>query len=198
MKPPTREDLELYVIGEYDGDLAALEQYLATDEAARAIVAEEAELELSLRAAGAAGTFCAACDDIVRADQCESCGACVRTGGYTIERVIVQHAHGRMYVARDADRTKVALKELAFVQAPDAEARAAFEREARILRALDHPAIPQFVASFEEGRGVHTRYYLAQQLVDGQSLAARLGEHFYTEVEIIELARQVLRVLVYL
>ena len=198
MKPPTREDLELYVIGEYDGDLAALEQYLATDEAARAIVAEEAELELSLRAAGAAGTFCPACDDVVRADQCESCGACVRAGGYTIERVVVQHAHGRMYVARDADRTKVALKELAFVQAPDAEARAAFEREARILRALDHPAIPRFVASFEEGRGVHTRYYLAQELVDGQSLAVRLGEHFYAEAEIIELARQVLRVLVYL
>jgi hypothetical protein len=198
MKPPTREDLELYVIGEYDGDLAALEQYLATDEAARVIVAEEAALELSLRAAGAAGTFCPACDDVVRGDQCESCGASVRAGGYTIERVIVQHAHGRMYVARDADRTKVALKELAFVQAPDAEARAAFEREARILRALDHPAIPRFVASFEEGRGVHTRYYLAQELVDGQSLASRLGEHFYVEAEIIELARQVLRVLVYL
>ncbi|MEO8842457.1 MAG: protein kinase [Kofleriaceae bacterium] len=198
MKPPTREDLELYVIGEYDGDIAALEQYLATDEAARAIVAEEAELELALRAAGAAGTFCAACDDVVRADQCESCGACVRAGGYTIERVLVQHSHGRMYVARDADRTKVALKELAFVHAPDAEARAAFEREARMLRALDHPAIPRFVASFEEGRGVHTRYYLAQDLVDGQSLAARLGEHFYAEAEIIELARHVLRVLVYL
>ena len=198
MKPPTREDLELYVIGEYDGDLAALEQYLATDEAARAIVAEEAELELALREAGAAATFCLVCDDIVRADQCESCGACVRAGGYTIERVIVQHAHGRMYVARDADRTKVALKELAFVQAPDADARSAFEREARMLRALDHPAIPRFVASFEEGRGVHTRYYLAQELVDGESLAARLGEHFYAEAEIIELARQVLRVLVYL
>jgi len=198
MKPPTREDLELYVIGEYDGDLAALEQYLATDEAARAIVAEEAELELALREAGATATFCLVCDDIVRADQCESCGACVRAGGYTIERVIVQHAHGRMYVARDADRTKVALKELAFVQAPDAEARAAFEREARMLRALDHPAIPRFVASFEEGHGVHTRYYLAQELVDGESLAARLGEHFYAEAEIIELARQVLRVLVYL
>ena len=198
MKPFTREDLELYVIGDYDGDLAALEQYLATDETARAIVAEEAKLELALRSAGAAGTFCPACDDVVVGDQCETCGASVRAGGYTIDRVIVQHAHGRMYVARDADGTRVALKELAFVQKPDADAHAAFEREARMLRALEHPAIPHFVASFEEGSGVHTRYYLAQELVEGQSLAARLGDHFFAEPEIIEIARSVLRVLVYL
>ena len=56
------------------------------------------------------------------------------------------NAHGRMYVARDADGTQVALKELAFVQSPTLEAIAAFEREAKFLRALEHPAIPRFVA----------------------------------------------------
>jgi hypothetical protein len=103
-----------------------------------------------------------------------------------------------MYVARDADGKQVALKELAFVQAPTLAAIAAFEREAKFLRALAHPAIPRFVASFEEGAGVHVRYYLAQELVTGESLDARLAEHWFTEAEIIQIAREVLGVLVYL
>jgi len=195
---PTREDLELYVMGCYDGDVAALEAHVAEDDAARAIVADESALELALRDMAAAATFCPACDDVVRGDQCATCGAVVRVGGYTIERVLVQNTHGRMYVARDVDGRRVALKELAFVQAPGADAHAAFEREARFLRALDHPSIPRFVASFEEGRGVHTRYYLAQELVAGVSLDARLDDHFFDEKEITELARSVLTVLVYL
>lgn len=193
----TREDVELYVMGQYDGDVAALERAIAADPALAQIVAEEARLEELLRDAAAAATFCPACDDLVRSSRCDSCGAAVTPGGYTVERVLVSNAHGRMYVARDADGRRVALKELAFVQAPSPGAVAAFEREATFLRALEHPAIPRFLASFEEGSGVHTRYYLAQELVEGVSLD-HLDEHWYTEAEITALARQVLEVLVYL
>ncbi len=198
----SRDDIALYVMGAYDGDTAALESRIADDADARAMLLEEAELELSLRDAAASGTFCTNCDDLVvdlsEPVRCSSCGAAVSPGGYAIERVIVANAHGRMYVARDADGKRVALKELAFVQSPSTETVAAFEREAKFLRALEHPAIPRFVAAFEEGSGVHTRYYLAQELVDGTALDTRLDEHFYSETEIIEIARQVLGVLVYL
>ena len=51
---PTRDELEHYVIGAYDGDVGALEDHLARDPAARAIVAEEASLEMLLRDAAAA------------------------------------------------------------------------------------------------------------------------------------------------
>ncbi|HEY4060100.1 MAG TPA: serine/threonine-protein kinase, partial [Kofleriaceae bacterium] len=198
----TRDDLALYTMGAYDGDAAALEAKVADDDAARAMLAEEAELELLLRDAAMAGTFCTNCDDLI-ADtsepvRCRECGAAAAPGGYTVERVLVANAHGRMYVARDADGTRVALKELAFVQSPSADTVAAFEREAKFLRALAHSAIPRFRAAFEEGSGVHTRYYLAQELVEGTALDARLDEHFYTEAEIIDIAGQVLRVLVYL
>lgn len=198
----SRDDIALYVMGAYDGDIAALEARIADDAAARDMLAEEAALELSLRDAAEAGTFCPNCDDLV-ADttepvRCVSCGAAVAPGGYAIERVIVANAHGRMYVARDADGKQVALKELAFVQSPSTETIAAFEREAKFLRALEHPAIPRFLAAFEEGAGVHTRYYLAQELVDGTALDTRLADHFYSEKEIVEIARQVLGVLVYL
>ena len=207
-----REDIELYVMGQYDGDVAALERAIADDPALAQIAADEAGLEVLLRSAAAAATFCAACDDLVptrhgsdqsgsRAgvvgERCDSCGCAVRPGGYTVERVLVSNAHGRMYVARDADGKKVALKELAFVHAPSAEAQAAFEREAKFLRALEYPAIPKFLASWQEGEGVHARYYLAQELVDGTPLD-RLDDHWYSEAEIVGVAKQVLAILVYL
>ena len=194
---PNRDDLVLYVSGNYDGDTAALERAIVDDPALAAIVAEEARFEELLRDAAAAATFCAGCSEIVREARCDSCGVAVRPGGYSVERVLVANAHGRMYVARDADGKRVALKELAFVNAPSTAALAAFEREAKFLQALEHSAIPRFVAAFEEGSGVHTRYYLAQELVEGNALD-RIEDHWYSESEIVETARQVLRVLVYL
>ncbi|HEY5925742.1 MAG TPA: protein kinase [Kofleriaceae bacterium] len=194
---PTREDLELYVTGNYDGDIEALERAIAEDPKLAAIVAEEAKLDIVLRDAAATATFCPACDALVRSERCDACGASARPGGYTVERVLVSNAHGRMYVARDADGKRVALKELAFVHAPSPAAHAAFEREAKFLRALDHPAIPRFCASFEEGKGVHARYYLAQELVEGTPLD-RLDDHWYSEAEIVDIAKQVLAILVYL
>ena len=194
----TREDLELYVMGLYEGDATALERDIAADPAARAIVADEARLDLLLRDAAAAATFCPACDDLVRGARCDACGAAVRPGGYTVERVLVSNAHGRMYAARDVDGKQVALKELAFIQSPGPDALAAFEREARFLRALEHPAIPRFCASFQEDAGVHARYYLAQDLVVGEALDDRLETHWFSEAEIVGIARQVLDVLVYL
>ena len=193
----TREELALYVMGEHE-DPTAIEEALSTDAELTARVADEARFEMLLHAAAAGATFCAGCGDPVSQSRCDSCGAAIAPGGYLVERVLVSSAHGRMYVARDADGKQVALKELAFLHAPGLDAVAAFEREAKFLRALDHPAIPRFVASFEEGTGVHTRYYLAQELVTGEPLDARLTEHWYSEDEIIETARQVLGVLVYL
>jgi protein kinase-like protein/PEGA domain-containing protein len=194
----TREDIELYLMGAYDGDSAALERALADDAELRALVTEEARFEEQLREAAAAARFCPGCRDLVRGARCDACGVALEPGGYVVERVLVKSAHGRMYVARDADRKLVALKELAFVQSPTLDMIAAFEREAKMLRALEHPAIPRFVASFEEGAGVHTRYYLAQELVAGEPLDAHLESHFFTEREAIELARNVLEVLTYL
>jgi hypothetical protein len=194
----TRDDVALYMMGQYDGDVAALEAELGRDDELRAAAVEEARFEMLLRDAAAAAAFCSACSDVVRDTRCASCGAAVRAGGYAIEAVLVHNAHGRMYRAHDADGTVVALKELAFVRQPGADAFAAFEREAKLLRALDHAAIPRFVAAFEEGSGVNTRYYLAQELVAGVSLEARLADHWFDERELVVIAKQVLAVLVYL
>src|SRR6185312_8676590 len=73
-----REAIQLYVMGNYDGDIAALEQAIADDPALQQMLAEEAHLEELMRGAAAAATFCPACDDLVRGNRCDSCGAAVK------------------------------------------------------------------------------------------------------------------------
>ena len=67
-----------------------------------------------------------------------------------------------------------------------------------LCSALEHPGHPAILRErSKEGHGVHTRYYLAQELVDGKALD-RLDDHWYSEAEIVDIASQVLGVLVYL
>ena len=133
-----------------------------------------------LRDAAAAATFCLGCDDLVRDERCDNCGAAVRSRGYVVERVLVSNAHGRMYVAHDADGKQVALKELAFVHAPSLRPRSrrSSARPGSCARSSTRRSRAS-CASFEEGRGVHTRYYLAQELIAGTALDARLRDHWY-------------------
>ena len=65
---PTREDLELYVMGAYDGDVAELERAIASDRSVADVVVREAELELLLREAATVATFCPGCRDRVEAE----------------------------------------------------------------------------------------------------------------------------------
>lgn len=74
MTSPTRDDLALYAMGHYEGDTDAIEQLLAGDPDARAQLAAEADLELLLRDAASAATFCSVCHDLVRGDRCGACG----------------------------------------------------------------------------------------------------------------------------
>jgi serine/threonine-protein kinase len=100
-----------------------------------------------------------------------------------------------MYLAQDAAGQRVALKELAFALAPSANSIDAFEREARLLREIVDPAVPRFLSSFREGDGPRLRLYLAQEFVEGETLAQRLTRGALDEAACRDLARQVLRVL---
>ena len=103
-----------------------------------------------------------------------------------------------MYLAQDASDRKVALKELIFALVPTIEALEAFEREGKFLQRLEHPGIPRFVESFRFGTGVHTRLYLAQEFLEGVTLAARIEKQRLSESEFVYLAQQVLGILSYL
>jgi serine/threonine protein kinase len=199
MSHPSGNELDLYVIGAHDEFVAAsIVSHLAECAACAAELARQARLEEQLAEVAAAACYCPGCGRVVPGTRCEHCGSAVRVAGYRVVKILVVNAHGRLYLAHDPQGQLVALKELAFVQAPSLEALEAFEREARMLRQLDHPAIPRFVASFHEGDGIHTRLYLAQEHIEGESLERLLEHTSIGEQEAIDIARQVLDVLVYL
>jgi serine/threonine protein kinase len=129
------------------------------------------------------------------APRCEHCGAAIRAGGYVVLRTISQGPHGRVYEALGPKGKVVALKELIFSLVPDAATLDAFQREAELLRALSHSQIPRLLDAFSEGVGVNTRLYLAQELVEGESLQDVITRAPLSSLEAKRMARQVLRVL---
>jgi Protein kinase domain len=196
---PAPEALELYVLGAHEEvPVQALEAHLRRCPACTDEVRRQAQLDLALAEAASDAVFCPACGGVILEARCPQCGAVAAVGDFRIDKVLVQNAHGRMYLARDRAGQAVALKELAFVQPPHPDAVAAFEREGRLLRQLSHPQIPRFVASFRAGEGVHTRLYLAQEYVEGESLLARMSRHQFSEEEAQAVALEVLTVLEYL
>ncbi|MBS1151250.1 MAG: serine/threonine protein kinase, partial [Myxococcaceae bacterium] len=140
---------------------------------------------------------CIGCNAAVDQPRCEHCGIAVAPGGWNIVRQIATGPHSRVFLA-EKNGEQAALKELLFALVPDAALLEGFEREARLLAQLSHPAIPRLVESFTEGKGVHTRLYLAQQFVRGKSLLQQLEHHRFDEAEAKRLARSLLEILEYL
>ncbi len=141
---------------------------------------------------------CGVCSQPVEGARCTGCGAAHTAGAFRITRVIAVTPHSRLYGAVGPGGQTVALKELLFATVPTIEQVEAFEREAKLLQQLDHPAIPRFVASFSEGTGLGLRLYLAQQLVPSDSLQSRVGHRPFTAAEAIQCAEALLEVLRYL
>lgn len=142
--------------------------------------------------------LCPVCSAALSPPRCDACGAALSPGGFRVEGLLSQTAHGRVYRARGESGAQVALKELVFALAPDAASIDAFEREARMLERLEHPAIPRFVSAFREGSGIHLRLYLAQELVEGEPLSESLRRGPSPAGTLRALARQALEVLGYL
>ena len=74
-----------------------------------------------------------------------------------------------------------------------------FEREARILQQLNHPAIPQYLNYFKTETELDIYFYIVQQLAFGQSLADLISQGWQPEEATVKnIAEQILEVLVYL
>ena len=92
-------------------------------------------------------------------------------GPYRIDRLIGAGGMGEVYQARDTRLGRdVAIKVLPAAFTADAERLARFEREARLLAALNHSHIAA-IYGFEEAQDVRA---LILELVEGETLAARL------------------------
>ncbi len=115
-------------------------------------------------------------------------------GRYRIVRQLGQGGMGAVYEAVDERLdTIVALKETLFA---DEKLRKQFEREARLLARLHHPALPRVSDHFNEGDG----QFLVMQYIAGVDLAEMLADRksAFPEEDVIRWADQLCDALDYL
>ncbi len=111
-----------------------------------------------------------------------------RFGAYLVHERIGVGGMGEVYRARDTRLGRdVAIKVLPQAFANDADRLARFEREARVLAALDHPHIGT-IHGIEESDGVRA---LVLGLVGGDTLAERIARGPLSIAEALEYARQI-------
>ncbi len=111
-----------------------------------------------------------------------------RLGPFEVIEPLGAGGMGEVYRARDTRLGRgVAIKVLpdSFAASPERVAR--FEREARVLAALNHPGIAA-IYGFEQVDGVH---FLVLELVEGRTLAHRIDRGALPLREALEIARQI-------
>ncbi|HUK52695.1 MAG TPA: protein kinase, partial [Candidatus Binatia bacterium] len=111
-----------------------------------------------------------------------------RLGPYEILSRLGAGGMGEVYRAHDTrlDRD-VALKVLPSARALDEAARNRFRKEALALSKLNHPNIAT-IFDFNSGDGLD---YLVMELVEGESLATRIGSQSLAEKEVAALGAQI-------
>gem|GEM_PF-6519488 len=149
--------------------------------------------------------ICATCGGELRAEHspastCPACsGPVLLAGRYALAGVLGRGANGITYrAARVADGTSFAVKEIPVRTLESAKALELFEREARVLRELSHPAIPRYEEDFVFGTGKSAALYLVQELVDGKTLAEEMASRRYDVSEVLAIVAEVAAVLDYL
>jgi hypothetical protein len=109
-------------------------------------------------------------------------------GPYKILDKLGEGGMGEVYRAHDGRlRRDVAIKVLPALLANDRDRLARFEREAQTLAALSHPHIAA-VFGFES---IGTTHALVMELVEGQTLADRVGRGAVPMPEALDYARQI-------
>ncbi|MCC0176898.1 protein kinase [Waterburya agarophytonicola K14] len=104
-------------------------------------------------------------------------------GSYQILRTLGRGGMGTTYLAWDRNRTVqnapmlLVLKEMNADMARIPKARELFEREARILKSLEHPGIPQYYDFFVE----NDRKYLVMELIHGHNLEQFVNQRGATD-----------------
>ena len=111
-----------------------------------------------------------------------------RLGVYDVREQIGAGGMGEVYRARDTRlRRDVAIKILPAAVNADGDRLARFEREARLLAALNHPNIAT-IHGIEESNGIRA---IVMELVEGETLAARIARGPIPLPEAFPIMRQV-------
>jgi eukaryotic-like serine/threonine-protein kinase len=117
-----------------------------------------------------------------------------RLGPYEILTPLGSGGMGEVYRARDSKLGRdIAVKVLPDAFARDADRMARFQREAKLLAALNHPNIAA-IYGFEDSNGAHA---LVMELVEGPTLADRIKQGPIPIDEALRIAKQICEALEY-
>lgn len=119
---------------------------------------------------------------------------------YRIDSILGEGGIGTTYEALDIQTgDRIALKTLTLRRMNEWKVLELFEREAKVLSQLNHPAIARYLDYFQIESEFDRGFYIVQQLVEGKSLAQEIADGWHgNEAKIKEIATQVLDVLIYL
>ncbi|NJL60922.1 MAG: serine/threonine protein kinase [Methylacidiphilales bacterium] len=123
---------------------------------------------------------------------------------YQLERLLGNNGIRQTWLAKDLqapsdiDDSRVVIKLLAFGGAVQWDDLKLFEREAQILKQLEHPRIPQYIDYFcIDDRSLW--FALVEEYIPGESLKEKLANNRrFTEKQARKIAIDVLKILVYL
>lgn len=124
-------------------------------------------------------------------------------GSYRLIRSLGVGGFGETWLGeREADGLAVAVKMLSLDRLSDWKALELFEREAKVLAELDHPAIPAVHDYFSQGVGEGSgppTWFLVQTYVEGRSLRQMIADRGrLSGAEAEALLRRILGILDYL
>eukprot|EP00898_Chlorokybus_atmophyticus_P008350 jgi/Chlat1/8516/Chrsp80S07811 len=120
-------------------------------------------------------------------------------GAYKILRMLGTGGFSTTYEALNSAGEPVALKELSLRTMKDWKVLDMFHREARVMKSLEHPSIPEYLDSFEVDMEDDHKFYIVQRVAPGKSLAALVADGWRpTEAQVLWIAFQLLQVLEYL
>ena len=121
-------------------------------------------------------------------------------GCYQLEKILGKGGLGTTYCARDMrNDQQVAIKVVTFKAATAWKALELIERETKVLKNLQHPAIPTYLDAFEDCEGSRQTFYLVQELAPGCSLAQWIEQGWQpSQKESVAIAEQMLEILCYL
>ena len=126
-------------------------------------------------------------------------------GRYSLQRSLGQNGGRQTWLAEDQKQTPphpVIVKLLAFSPQMQWDEFKLFEREAQVLKTLNHPRIPKYrdYFSLDQHLGEGLCWFaLVQDSIPGYSLGQRLDEsQRFTQEQVKSIATQVLEILIYL
>jgi serine/threonine protein kinase len=118
---------------------------------------------------------------------------------YQLLRVLGESASRQTWLAQDlVNHEQVVVKLLITSDQLQWENVRLFEREAKVLRQLDHPRIPQYYDDFVLERDI-VSFALVQEYIPAKSLKELLASgKTFSETEVRKIAVAVLKILIYL